>query len=292
MRLINNGNAFPTELLAIVKRLARLAEIYWHPHCFPKAFDQAANSWLSALIQFVCDYSFERQGAPAAYRRFAREALHVAGNGIPQPTAEFAIAAWRGFQTPAKQRGIGTNPSLNPLNCESTGKYIAAPTFVTRLARHDFNILRWSWSLLQAGRAEEATNDLCEIRGVSWKLAAFYLRDVAKHFKLDESVCGPAWCFQPVDRWVGRVAAAWSVMLGGNVSENDYWGAAELFSQLADSAGVRGGDLNAGVWVFASQLLDRNVAEAVSTVAGLEDCLEANLRWNEAIADVLRTFRP
>jgi hypothetical protein len=291
MRPFNNGQAVPTELLDIVKRLARLAEIYWHPDCFQKTFDQAAGSWQSALTQFLCDYSFEREGAAPAYRRFAREAVCGSGDGLAHPSPEFAAVAWQQFQAFCKQSGIGINPKLSPLNCNAVGSKTAATNFVMKLGGHNFNILTWSRTQLQAGRAEHATAELYTIRGVGRKIAAFYLRDVAKQFHLDEVACGPAWCFQPVDRWVGRVAAVWSGMLGGKLSEEDYWGGAELFSRLADSAGVRGGDLNAGVWVFASQVLDRNVADAVSTLAGLEDCLKANLCWHKAIANVLQTFQ-
>jgi len=279
---------YAPELLAIVRLVARISAIYWHQDCFPKAFDHARLHWLDALIQFIADYSFERQGAIAAYPRSARAALQQAGNGLAEPMAPFEREAWRLFGDLVKKADVGLNPKLQPLNWELPGK-TAATVFVGTLAEWEFNLLLWARALLANGRAEQATARLLEIRGVSWKLAAFYLRDVAKHFNLDEQRCGPAWCFQPGDRWVQRIAAVWGRMLGRPVTKDDYDGSVQLFVELATAAGVRGGDVNAGAWVL-SQLLDRDqrqVESSVSSLDRLEARLRETLRWNLACVGVI-----
>jgi hypothetical protein len=140
--------------------------------------------------------------------------------------------------------------------------------------------------MIKSGDAEEATRKLRSIRGVGWKIAAFYLRDVARYYDLPEK---PGWCFQPADVWIQRIAGHWGQMLSRNVAGYD--AAARLFVDLAQAAGVRGGDLNAGAWVLGSQLLDRDLEEIICSEKGLQSCVDTNLRWNAAVSGVLERLR-
>lgn len=136
--------------------------------------------------------------------------------------------------------------------------------------------------MLREGNAEAATSALCGIRGVGWKLAAFYLRDVARFYAIGEE---PAWCFQPVDVWIRRVANCWAGRIGRSISSDD--DAASVFVDLASAAGVRGGDLNAGAWVLGSQLLDGDLDDVVCSWSHFARCMEVNHRWNEAVSGVV-----
>lgn len=276
---------FPSDVIAMARRVAGLADIYWAPECFPKAFDAAKENWLAALTQFVGSYSFERQGAPPIYRTYARQALESTGAGLAQPSASFARAAWSEFQRLAHANKHGTNEKVCALFPGKGTHKITAIEFVAGLGSHGHNLLAWATEMLATTRAEDAVRELLRIRGIHYKIATFYLRDVARAAKIDEKKAGPRWCFQPIDVWVRRAAMAWASPSGRVIT--DYWSAAEIIVDLADAAGVSGGDLNGGAWVLGSQLADRSsdpdLTRTLSSAASLEDVLAANVRWSRAI---------
>jgi len=281
---IKSKTPFPPDVLAMGRRVAGLADIYWADECFPKEFDAAKTSWLVALTQFVASYSFERNGAPPIYRTYGRSALERMGKGLAAPNAALATAAWNEFCRLARTNNHGTNPKVCALHtCK--GRKLTAVEFVTRLGGHHYNIFAWASDLLGQGKAEVAVEELRRIRGIDYKIATFYLRDVVRAANLDEKKAGPAWCFQPIDVWVYRAATTWGSLSGRAVV--DYDSAAELITDLADAAEVVGGDLNGGVWILGSQLIDRNADPDLSLTlacsAALEDVLAASVRWSKAI---------
>lgn len=284
---------FPDDVLAMAKRVAGLADIYWAPECFPKEFAEARQSWLAALIQFVASYSFERQGAPPIYRTYARKALEKHGNGLARPNSTFVKAAWNEFHRFASANAHGTNPNVCSLH-SGKGYKLTAIEFAIELSAHGHNIFAWASDLLARGKAEEAERGLLRIRGIGHKIATFYLRDVVRAAGLDETRAGPGWCFQPVDVWVRRAAEVWGSL--SRVSVTNYWTAAELIVDLAGAAGVVGGDLNGGVWILGSQLVDRNadpdLSETLASSVKLETCLNANLGWSRAIIDAIEERSP
>ncbi len=87
------STAYSPELRGMVRTIAALAEIYWHPDCFPKNFEEARSDWFVALVQFTAGYAYERQGAAPAYRALAKEVLQSAGGELERPDANFAPRA-------------------------------------------------------------------------------------------------------------------------------------------------------------------------------------------------------
>ncbi len=110
------STAYSPELRGMVRTIAALAEIYWHPDCFPKKFEQARSDWLVALVQFTAGYAYERQGAAPAYRALAKEALQSAGGELERPDANFAPRAWNEFRRRAAEQDLAVNAKVNPLN--------------------------------------------------------------------------------------------------------------------------------------------------------------------------------
>lgn len=270
----------------IVQDLARLGDVYWHPDCFPKRFERAANSWLEAVVQFAADYSYERQQASPRYREFAEQAIRAACSSSTVPSPRLAERVWADFRSRCEAAGIGPNWKVNVLSIRS-GHKVSVLEFLSALGSSECNMLRWAQDVLSRGMAEEATKQLRGIRGIGWKLAAFYLRDVCDYSGMDEKACGPLWCFQPVDVWVERVAE----ILGGRLRRRvrGYDDAAGLLVELAEEAGVRGGRLNAGAWILGSQLVESadDLIEALSSRRALQECLSDNLRWCRAVEGVL-----
>lgn len=284
--------AFPSEVLAMARRVAGLADIYWAPECFPKEFAAAKQNWLTALTQFVAGYSFERAGAPPIYRTYAREALQRSGRGLTGPKKALAAAAWNRFQRLALANGHGTNPNVCALYPGKGTHKVTAVEFILGLSSYGHNLFAWATDMLATTKAEDAVYELRRIRGIDYKIATFYLRDVVRAANLDEKKAGPAWCFQPIDVWVRRAAETWGSLSDRAVT--DYDSAAELIIDLAEAATVGGGDLNGGAWILGSQLVDRNadphLSRTLSSSAALEDVLAANVRWSKAIiAGIERT---
>jgi hypothetical protein len=285
------SSQFPPDVIAMAKRVAPLADIYWSPDCFQKEFEAATRGWLAALTQFVAGYSFERAGAPPIYRTYAREALTRAGEGVTQPTTALAAEVWKEFQALAQAKGHGTNPNVCALHPAKGTRKVTAVEFIATLPSHGFNIFTWATDMLATSRAEHAVGELRRIRGIDYKIATFYLRDVVRAASLDEKGAGPGWCFQPIDVWVRRAAETWGSLAGRSVT--DYWTAADLIVDLADAAGVSGGDLNGGTWILGSQLVDRNadpdLSRTLVSSAALEECLTASVRWSRAIIAGIET---
>lgn len=282
---IKSKASFPPEILAMARRVAGLADIYWAPECFPKEFGAARTSWLTALTQFVASYSFERKGAPAIYRTYARQALEKTGDGLVQPSTTFAKAAWSAFQCLARANKHETNPNVCALYPGKGTHKITAVEFIVGLPSYGFNVFAWATSMLATAKAEDAVRELRRVRGINYKIATFYLRDVARAAKIDEKKAGPGWCFQPVDVWVRRAAEAWASLSGRAITDDR--SVADLFVDLAAALELRGGDLNAGAWILGSQLVDRNadpdLRNTLASVASLEACLDATVEWSKAI---------
>jgi hypothetical protein len=197
----------------------------------------------------------------------------------------FARATWNEFERLARANGHGTNPNVSALYPGKGVHRVTAVEFVVGLSSHGHNLFAWATEMLSARKAEEAVGALRRIRGVQHKIATFYLRDVARVAALEEAMAGPGWCFQPIDVWVRRAAAAWAALSGRRVTDDRK--AADLVVALAKAAGVRGGDLNVGVWILGSQLVDRiadpDLRWTLASSANLGSCLNANLRWSAAI---------
>lgn len=273
---------YPRGLTSVVRTVAALAGIYWHPHCFPKDFERAQRDWLTALVQFITAYAYERQGAPSAYRTLANDALVSVGSEFSRPGARFASRVWMEFRDRARKTDLSVNAKVNPLNDEGAANNVSAPRFVATLARFQHNILRWSKAMIERGDAENALSRLQTIRGIGPKIAAFYLRDVARFFELEER---PGWCFQPIDVWTRRTASYWGELLDRRVHRDR--DAAHLLADLAVAAGVRGSDLNVGSWILGSQLTNGDLRAVVTSPAGLARCLVRNLRWSAAIVQIV-----
>jgi hypothetical protein len=273
--------AYSRAALCTARVVATLSKVYWDRRCFVdrRAFGRASRAWLSALVQFVSGYSYERNRAPLAYRRISRDALLHAGHGLLVPHGKFVQATWTRFEKLARADGLQTNPIVDPL-APPSALLTSATAFVAHLKSDGFNILRWARRLLRTGQASLAVEALREIRGIGPKLATFYLRDVAWHFDL-ESRCGDRRCLQPVDVWIERAVAAWA----GQPISGGYWRKASVMVEVADAAGVSAVDLNAGAWILGSQCQPGSLSTLLRNPRELRRCLRRNTDWCAAFAE-------
>jgi len=276
----------PKDIPGIVRDLSRLADIYWDQSCFPKTFEEAARSWLDAVVQFTAEYSYAREGASPRYPQLAEKAIRDVCDPDSVPSRRLARKAWLAFGSYCGGVGIRPNRKANVLSIQE-GRTVPVLQFVADLGKHRHNMLLWAKEFLEEGRAEDATDHLRTIRGIDWKIAAFYLRDVCDWAGLEERCCGPGWCFQPVDRWILRAAEALGKRLKRRIGSHD--DAAELLVELAGEAGVKGGRLNAGIWILGSQFLESGgqMEEALASREALHACLANGLAWCRVYTGVL-----
>ena len=150
----------------------------------------------SALLNFVTNYSYERQGSPRAYRTIARRVLNEIFKGnIEKITQKEVDSAWILSKRIAKEdyNGLGLNETHNSLNSDKG--------VLKRLAeKGEMNIYNYVKILLKEGQVEKAYNFMVSISGVGQKIASLYLRDIAyielepaKHYHH---------LFQPIDTWI------------------------------------------------------------------------------------------
>ena len=233
----------------------------------------ADADWSAAVIYFIREFAYERQGSSGDYKIAAVEAImEHAGE---HPDAQLTGAVWETFlarlHLPAS--GDGSNKKNQPV-APSYGDGRALLDVIGDFVDDGHNIICWARNACAAGDAETAYLKLKTIRGISNKIAAFFLRDVISGFELPENGIPPR-CFQPIDVWTRRGSEAIAPGLGLAVPTNALASAAVLV-EAANRADVRAADLNAGIWVFAAQFLGSNIgfAEALASEGGLKAALD------------------
>jgi hypothetical protein len=261
---------------AVIRTLARFGQFYWANGAVrdrDEFLALADADWREAVIYFIREFAYERQGASGDYKIAAAEAIEEHAGAHPDD--ELSEVVWRAFlaHLGLAADGKGANKKLQPL-APSYGNGRALLDVLTDLGDDEYNIIRWARNACSAGYAETAYVSLKTIRGISDKIAAFFLRDVISAFDVPEDGI-PAACFQPIDVWTGRGAVAIAPGLGLGVPEGALASAAVLV-EAANRADVRAADLNAGIWVFAAQFLGSNIgfAEALASEEGLKAALD------------------
>ena len=242
--------------------MARSGEFYWSPEGFRDAgrFRALADGpWVSALIDFLIEFAFERQGAARDYARATIAAIEQHAGEVPDEQLE--RDAWHSFceRQGKTDAGEGLNRKLQPL-APGDGK-ISICAFVASLGEYDYNIMRWAVARIRAGDLRGCWQDLQHVRGIGPKLAAFYLRDVITAHELDETELEPV-CFQPIDIWTRRGAQAFAPLVG-LPAPGESGGervAAAILVEIARRAEALPSLINAGLWVIGSQILGSNLA--------------------------------
>lgn len=283
---------YPSEIIKIARKIVGLSNIYWDSDGYNRLEDlkEAEKDWLSALINLVCSFSFERMYAPRqVYPTIAQEVLIEKGATFKKPDSKFQRIVWSAFKTKAEKRGYQPQKSSN-WNClynTDSGK-ISASKFAMKLADDDYNIIKWAQRKIEAQEASAAIDDLRTIRGFQYKLASFYLRDVARYYNLDELSPNDKWCFQPVDIWIRRFAQSWSSRAGLSFDANNWYDrSAEVFIEVAAQADVRAVDLNTGAWILGSEFSSGHVEGIAGSMDELKKCLRSNLNWNSLVSKTL-----
>ncbi len=260
----------------VIRLLARFGEFYWEPDGVRdrQGFVAVTEAdWPEALIYFVEEFAYERQGASRDYVVAAVKAIRAhAENGLSEELPE---AVWEEFRRLLSEEGgdKGTNKKIQPI-APSYGGSIGMIEFVLGLGG-THNIVDWAREACASGHVAAAYSGLIGIRGIGEKIASFFLRDVIRGFELDESAV-PAYCFQPIDVWTGRTARALAPSLELPVPDVPSAAAGEVLVVAAEKSGVSAADLNAGAWLFGARFLASNVefTDALRSEAALISALD------------------
>src|SRR4051812_27840538 len=107
---MTNPDAAATNPYDIVRALERLGRYYWEPDGIRSRVEFQAladASWKDALVYFIQEFAYERQGASRDYARAAVAALEA--NGEQVPTAQLAEPVWNDFEA---RLGPGAGPNM------------------------------------------------------------------------------------------------------------------------------------------------------------------------------------
>jgi hypothetical protein len=278
------------ELENIVQTINRLALLYWHPSGFQsqEQIRSLVGDWRQAFKWFLSSYAFERQGRSPHYSNTAVKALELYVGEVPGE--DFEAKLWDnflkcgGFPT----NGKGANTKNNPL-LPSDDRYSSASRLIGSLEDFNFNIVHWAFSLTQLGEVEIPWDKLVAIRGIKYKIASLYLRDIADAFEINEDRVGNKAYLQPIDVWTERGAKVLAEFVP--MTPKSYWEFAEVLIEVSERAGVRSTFTNTGLWILGAQLVGDPVRfhDLLLSVDALHHFLSRQIHWYQNRAEMLTT---
>lgn len=239
------------EAIWVARSLVRFGEFYWSPLGPSGRTKQdfcalADGNWKEGLAVFLRGYAFERSGAPRYYSQYASEAVHAYRGDSPQH--DFEEAVWEHFLL--QLHGKKPNSLHNPLYPGNSGKH-SVTSFVSGIEHADYNLIRWARDMLNSGQPSTAFDTLRRMRGIGEKIGAFFLRDVAGAFLMNEVSLEAAKYLQPLDIWTRRGASALAKLMKEREPVKDQE-LANIIVEVSQIAGVRPSLLNTGLWVFGA----------------------------------------
>jgi thermostable 8-oxoguanine DNA glycosylase len=237
---------FETKQIEIAKRLTLGAMIYRNLVLKDVIrYDQFKDGY-KALVCFIQNYAYERQGAARAYPFIAKEALEKTFHGkITMVTVADAKKAWEIYTEIAKKdfNNLRLNESHNPMNPDKG--------VLSRLASQQIsNIASYVKDLIEQGRTGEAYDFISSIRGVGSKIASFYLRDIAYLGNINENNIKDQFYLQPIDTWLEQTL---SIIFKDKVPTRE-GEKQKIIVELCNKANCSPIAFNQGAWVLGSKI--------------------------------------
>ena len=285
------------------KFLAKIAPIYQKHFLRDEIYKEQFGDGYKALVCFLKNYAYERQGAAAAYSEIARRCIsqrYGNGHNWRVPTQNDAQALWDDYKNIAKSdynlRDNKTgkarvNEARNPMNMNGG--------IVAKLASEGIpNIAIYVRYSINVGKSAEAYNFFVkEVRGVGEKIASFYLRDIAYLARLDEAkISSDVYLLQPMDTWLEQT---FRILFESGVPTNVSKKLQErqkLIVELCKKSEVSSIAFNQGAWVLGSQiagefgkleeaLTNRNRARKI-----IQDYINGKQGYLDVVRDVLNSL--
>lgn len=227
--------------------------------------DYETDTWDSIKF-FLRGYAFERRGRPADYSVVA---VHVIDQFMGKEMSEGRGGeVWAAVERRLMKLGIGLNHANNPMcpkgTCyerkykgevrpAKTNGFSAVEFVVERLGGRC--IVPWAHEQLATGDAETPHRMVCEVNGVSVKVAPFFLRDVATLYGV--ASVEPRALLQPIDKWIRFVVQ--------RLAGDDRMGDPECAAYVVENSGSPE-KLNQGIWFFCTQVALSSMHEVVASI--------------------------
>ena len=237
---------FTTDQIRIAKRLTLGAVVYQNYYLRDSMFKDQFKDNYKALLCFLKNYAYERQGAARAYPITAEMTIEGLFQGkLASVTIEDAKEAWKKYKEIAKKdfNNIKLNDSHNPMKSDKGVLAVMARNQISNLSLH-------VKELIQKSKTAEAYDFVASIRGVDSKIAPFYLRDIAYLGNLTESRIKDSYYLQPIDTWLKQTLS----IIFGDKSPRKHREKQKIIVTLCEAAGCSPIAFNQGAWVLGSQV--------------------------------------
>ena len=236
---------FTEEQIEIAKRLCLGATIYRNYHLGDPIHRNQFKDSYQALVCFVRNYAYERQGAAAAYPVIAEKSIEkVLCNGMRSINLENSEKVWRVYREIAKTEfnNLRINATHNPLKPDKG--------ILTTMAKEQIkNLAVYVRDMIQNGNTKKVHRLLVNVRGIGTKIAPFYMRDIAYLGGLDEPEIKESYYLQPIDTWLEQTLSIILEDVPKKLEEKQ-----RKIVELCKEADVSQTAFNQGAWVIGSQI--------------------------------------
>ena len=219
-----------------------------------------------ALVCFLKNYAYERQGSPKAYSEIAIECIskYKSEKGWKVFSKEDAEVLWNWYKDIAKEEfnliekktgneKVKVNELRNPMSKKGG--------IIDKLSSENIpNLAIYIRDLISKGNTRDAhyffvgkeskSKSIRGIRGIGEKISSFYLRDIAYLAGLDEKNISDLYLLQPIDTWIEQTLK----ILFNSDAPQGLKDKQELIVDLCKESGVSSISFNQGAWVLGSQI--------------------------------------
>ena len=237
---------FNPKQIKIARRLSYGAELFQSYFFRDPFFHEQFDDGYKALICFVENYAYQRQGAAPAYPKIAKKAIENRFNhNVRLVTIVDAKEVWKDYQNIAKDEfnDLRVNKTHNPMFSDDGILAVMARENIINFASH-------VKGLIQNNQTKEVHELVETIRGIGTKIASLYLRDITYLGKIPEERLIDQHYLQPVDTWIEQTL---SIIFGKNkpILLRDKQ---EIIVDLCKAANISPIAFSQGAWVLGSEV--------------------------------------
>ena len=236
---------FTEEQIEIAKKLCLGATIYCNYHLRNAIHRNQFKDSHQALVCFVQNYAYERQGAAATYPVIAEKSIEkVLSNRIGLFDLNDAKRVWKIYKEIAKNEfnNLKINATHNPLNSDNG-------ILTTMVNEQIKNLAVYVRDMIQNGNTRKVHKLLVNVRGIGTKITSFYMRDIVYLGGLDELKIKDAHYLQPIDTWLEQTLSIILEDVPKKLEEKQ-----RTIVELCKEADVSQIAFNQGAWVLGSQI--------------------------------------
>jgi len=263
---------FKKSQIKAAKLFEKVSFIYKNYFLHDAMFKNQFKDGYTALVCFLKNYAYERQGSPKAYSEIAVECVsrYKGEKEWEVPTEKDAEILWNYYKDIAKEEfnlikknkktgkeEVKVNKSRNPMNNEKKDGIIdkLASENIQNLATHIRDLIskgntQDAHYFFVGGKVGKESKPIRGIRGIGEKISSFYLRDIVYLAGLDEKNISDLYLLQPIDTWLEQTL---KILFKSDVPQK----LKEKQTRIVDlckESGVSSISFNQGAWVLGSQI--------------------------------------